>query len=237
MKTKMVAFMFLAVLLALAATPVYAAEAPSLPHAFYGTVDINGSAAPVGTSVKVVGEGVLTGVGTNPIVTTVEGEFGGGADPLVPKLVVQGAVAEGATVSFYVNGFATGQTAQWHSGEVTEVDLAATIEEGAVPDEPTDPTPPDTGDSTPPDTGDLTLPDTGDSTPPDTGDSTPPDTGDSTPPDTTEPEPEDTAPGPMLPPSPPSAGSGGVPVLWLIIGGVVLVGLIIAFWVARSRAY
>ena len=229
MKAKMFAFMFMAVLLALAATPVYADIAPTLPHAFYGVVEINGSPAPVGTSVKVVGEGVQTGVGTNPIVTTVEGEFGGGADPLVPKLVVQGTVAEGATVSFYVNGFATGQTAVWHSGEVTEVNLAATIDEGAVPDEPTDPTPPDTGDSTPSDTTD--------STPPDTTDSTPPDTGDSTSPDSTEPGSEDTAPGPPLPPPPPSAGSGGVPVLWLIIGGVVLVGLIIAFWVARSRAY
>jgi hypothetical protein len=229
MKAKMVAFMFLAMLLALAATPVYAAEAPSLPHAFYGAVAINGSPAPVGTSVKVMGEGVQTGVGTNPIETTVEGEYGGGTDPMAPKLVVQGSVADGTTVTFYVNGFSTGQTATWHSGEVTEVDLAVTIEEDAVPDEPDDSTPPDTGDSTPPDTGD--------STPPDTGDSTPPDTGDSTPPDATEPGPEDTAPGSLLPPSPPSAGSGGVPVLWLIIGGVVLVGLIIAFWVARSRAY
>jgi hypothetical protein len=229
MKAKMVAFMFLAMLLALAATPVYAAEAPSLPHAFYGAVAINGSPAPVGTSVKVMGEGVQTGVGTNPIETTVEGEYGGGTDPMAPKLVVQGSVADGTTVAFYVNGFSTGQTATWHSGEVTEVDLAVTIEEDAVPDEPDDSTPPDTGDSTPPDTGD--------STPPDTGDSTPPDTGDSTPPGSSGPGPEDTAPGSLLPPSPPSAGSGGVPVLWLIIGGVVLVGLIIAFWVARSRAY
>ena len=229
MKVKMVAFVLLAMLLALAVTPVYADIAPTLPHAFYGVVEINGSPAPVGTSVKVVGEGVQTGVGTNPIVTTVEGEFGGGADPLVPKLVVQGTVAEGATVSFYVNGFATGQTAVWHSGEVTEVNLAATIDEGAVPDEPTDPTPPDTTDSTPPDTTD--------STPPDTTDSTPPDTGDSTSPDSTEPASDDASSGPLLPPPPPSAGSGGVPVLWLIIGGVVLVGLIIAFWVARSRAY
>jgi len=229
MKVKMVAFVLLAMLLALAVTPVYADIAPTLPHAFYGVVEINGSPAPVGTSVKVVGEGVQTGVGTNPIVTTVEGEFGGGVDPMVPKLVVQGTVAEGATVSFYVNGFATGQTAVWHSGEVTEVNLAATIDEGAVPDEPTDPMPPDTGDSMPPDTND--------STPPDTTDSTPPDTGDSTSPDSTEPASDDASSGPLLPPPPPSAGSGGVPVLWLIIGGVVLVGLIIAFWVARSRAY
>lgn len=222
MKVKMFAFIVLAVLLAMAVSPVYAEDAPVLPHAFYGTVDINGSPAPVGTSVEVRGDGVTTGVGNNPIVTDAEGEYGGGDDPLAPKLIVQGSVAEGAAVTFYVNGFATGQTAEWHSGEVTEIDLAATIEEGAVPEETTDSTPPDTTDSTSPDTTD----------------STPPDTGDSTSPESTEPAPpESTEPAPLLPPPPPSAGSGGLPVLWLVIGGVVLVGLITVFVVVRSRAY
>jgi hypothetical protein len=231
MKTKMVAFMLLAMLLALAVSPVYADEAPSLPHAFYGTVEINGSPAPAGTEVGVRGEGVTTGVDQNPIVTTAQGEYGGsGSFDL--KLLVWGNIADGATVTFYVNGFSTGQTAQWHSGEVTEIDLAATIEEGAVPEEP-----PDTSDSTSPDTGDSTPPDTGDSTPPDTGDSTSPDAGDSTSPGSTEPGSEGDSSGPMLPPSAPSDGVGGVPVLWLVIGGVVLVGIIIAFLVARSRAY
>jgi hypothetical protein len=230
MKTKMVAFIALAMLLALVVTPVYAEDFQALPHAFYGTVNINGSPAPAGTEVEARGEGVQTGISTNPIVTSVEGEYGGGADPLAPKLIVQGSVAEGATVTFYVNDVSTGQTAQWHSGEVTEIDLAATIDEGEVPDEPDGSTPSDTGDSTPPDTGD--------STPPDTDDLTPPDAGDSTSPDATGPAgSEDDAPGPPLPPSAPSAGVGGVPVLWLVIGGVVLIGLIIAFWVARSRVY
>lgn len=40
---------------------------------------------------------------------------------------------------------------------------------------------------------------------------------------------------PLLPP--PAAGSDGVPVLWLVIGGAVFLGLIILFLVARSRAY
>jgi hypothetical protein len=233
MKTKMVAFMLLAMLLALAVSPVYADEAPSLPHAFYGTVEINGSAAPAGTEVEARGDGVQTGVGNNPIITDVVGEYGGGEDPLAPKLIVQGSVAEGATVTFYVNGFSTGQMAEWHSGEVTEVDLAVTIEEGAVPEEPEE-----TTDSTSPDTGDSTSPDTGDSTSPDTTGSTPPDAGDSTSPGSTGPgSPGSTEPAPLLPPSAPSDGVGGVPVLWLVIGGVVLVGLIIAFAVARSRAY
>jgi hypothetical protein len=235
MKTKMVAFMLLAMLLALAVGPVYADEAPTIPHAFYGAVEINGSPAPVGTEVEARGEGVTTGVTQNPVETTVEGEYGGGDDPMEPKLIVWGNIADGATVTFYVNGFSTGQTAAWHSGEVTEVDLAVTIEEGAVPEEP-----PDTGDSTPPDTGDSMPPDTGDSTPPDTTGSTPPtppDAGDSASPGSTGPGSEGDSSGPPLPPSAPSDGVGGVPVLWLVIGGVVLVGLIIAFWVARSRAY
>jgi hypothetical protein len=46
-----------------------------------------------------------------------------------------------------------------------------------------------------------------------------------------------TEPAPLLPPPPPSADSGGLPVLWLVIGGVVLLGIIILFMVARMRAY
>ena len=226
MKLKLVASILLALLLALAVTPVYADDAPSLPHAFYGTVDINGSPAPVGTEVEVRGEGVQTGVGNNPVVTTVEGEYGGGSDPMAPKLIVQGSVTEGDTVTFYVNGFDTGQTAHWRSGELTEVNLSATIEEDAVPDETPQEPPPETPDSTPPETPDQS----------------PPETPDQSPPETTEPEPEvaaeDDSSAPVLPPPPPSDGGiGGVPVLWLLIGGAVLEGLIIAFWIARSRAY
>jgi hypothetical protein len=58
-----------------------------------------------------------------------------------------------------------------------------------------------------------------------------------TPPPAANPSPEPTAPSEaaLLPPPPP-AGSGSWPVLWVIIGGVVLVGLIILV-VARRRAY
>ena len=51
----------------------------------------------------------------------------GSADPLGSKLVVQGDIAEGATITFYVNDEPTGQTAEWHSGEVNEFDLSVTI--------------------------------------------------------------------------------------------------------------
>jgi len=48
--------------------------------------------------------------------------------------------------------------------------------------------------------------------------------------------PESTEPAQLLPPSSPSADSGGVPVLWLVVGGAVFLGLIILFVVARMRA-
>jgi hypothetical protein len=44
-------------------------------------------------------------------------------------------------------------------------------------------------------------------------------------------------PAPLLPPPTPSVDCGGVPVIWLIIGGVVLLGIVILFAVARMRAY
>ena len=105
MKAKTIAFLFLAGLLSLAlfTTPVYAQSVPPLPHAFYGTVEVNGSPAPVGTEVEARGEGIQTGVGNNPIVVTVEGCYGS-SNPLEPKLIVQGDIADGTILTFYVNG-------------------------------------------------------------------------------------------------------------------------------------
>jgi hypothetical protein len=216
MKAKTFAFILLAVLLALAATPVYAQSAPALPHAFYGEIDVNGSPASVGTKVEARGEGVQTGISNNPIVIIVEGEYGS-SDPLEPRLIVQGDIAEGATLTFYVNGVSTGQTAEWYSGEVTELNLAATIS-GSPPEETTEP-PPETTES---------LPETTESLPP-------PESTESTPELAPESTPGETPPAPLLPPPPP-AKSGSWPVLWLVIGGVVVVGLIILV-LARRRAY
>jgi hypothetical protein len=56
-------------------------------------------------------------------------------------------------------------------------------------------------------------------------------------PESTTPPTGSTEPAPLLPPPPPSSDPGGVPVLWLVIGGVVLLGIIILFVVARMRAY
>lgn len=150
MKAKMIAFAFPAILVALLIAVVYAEEErlippwprigdiskaargggderpiPPLPHAFYGSVEINGSPAPIGTVVQARGEGVGPGYAGNPVVTTVVGHYGGPGG-LDPKLIVQQWIAEGATLTFYVNGSPTGQTASWHSGEVTELDLSLT---------------------------------------------------------------------------------------------------------------
>jgi hypothetical protein len=128
MKAMTVIFTVLAVVVGLCATPVNA-QVPPLPHAFYGAVEINGSPAPVGTEVEARGEGVVTNVQGNPIVTIKAGKYGGPGG-LDPKLVVQGDIEEGVTLTFYVNGVEakTEPTpVTWHSGEITEVNLSATI--------------------------------------------------------------------------------------------------------------
>jgi len=132
MKTKVITFAVLAFLLMLGATPVYGQEVPPLPHAFYGTVEINDGPAPAGTQVEARGEGVRTGIEGNPILTTAAGVYGS-PNPMGSKLIVQGDILDGATITFYVKGVSTGQTAEWHSGEVTELDLAVTIPDTTPP--------------------------------------------------------------------------------------------------------
>lgn len=119
-------FIVVTFLLALYAVPVHAQGIPPLPHAFYGELKINGSQAPARTTVEARGEGVRTGIAGNPIETGEAGKYGS-ADPLGAKLIVQGDILEGATLNFYVNGVSTGQTAEWHSGETTELPLSVTI--------------------------------------------------------------------------------------------------------------
>ncbi|MBA7470174.1 hypothetical protein ES707_05452 [subsurface metagenome] len=117
-------FIVVALLLTLCSAPVYAST-PLLPHAFYGNVTINGSPARTGTTVEARGEGVLTGIAGNPITVTETGKYGGPGG-LDPKLVVQGDIADEATITFYVNGKSTGETYPFDSGEVTELPLSVT---------------------------------------------------------------------------------------------------------------
>jgi len=115
----------LCLLVGLLATPALA-DVPPLPHAFYGEVEINNSPAPVGTQVEARGTGVLTPIEDNPIVTTERGKYGGPGG-LDPKLVVQGDIPDGATITFYIAGVVADQTWEWHSGEVTELNLTVTM--------------------------------------------------------------------------------------------------------------
>ena len=118
-------FIVLAFLLVLCATPVYAV--PSLPHAFYGSVTLNGSQAPDGTQVSAtVDSGSVITNAQNPT-TTVGGSYGVDS----PHLLVQGDISNGATITFYVNGVSTGQTATFEAGGgPTEKNLTVTIPTG-----------------------------------------------------------------------------------------------------------
>ena len=112
---------------------IHAQQAPSLPHAFFGTVEIAGQPAPVGAQVEARGQDVRTGLVGNPIEVSQVGKYGG-AGGFDPKLVVQGIVNEGAAIEFYVNGVraeCAEPGGQWldsypfQSGEVTELSLRA----------------------------------------------------------------------------------------------------------------
>uniref|UniRef100_A0A6H1Z771 Fibronectin type-III domain-containing protein n=1 Tax=viral metagenome TaxID=1070528 RepID=A0A6H1Z771_9ZZZZ len=107
---KILIFILLSFLLTFGATPAYAGI-PALPHAFYGSVTINGTAAPDGSRVlATVDSGTI--VSTQNPVTTVAGSYGIDS----PKLLVQGDDLSGATITFYVNGVSTGQTAAFEAG-------------------------------------------------------------------------------------------------------------------------
>lgn len=129
------------VMLLFVAPKTVMAAIPSLPHAFYGSVTINGSPAPVGT---VVSANVSRGGGS--ITTTEVGKYGG-AGVLSPKLIVQGDILDGTLITFEVNGVSTGQTAHFASGTTSEIDLSVDIE---VPPTTTPPTTTTTPPTTPP---------------------------------------------------------------------------------------
>jgi len=119
---KITIFILLALLLVLGAAPAYAI--PALPHAFYGSVTINGSVAANGTEVSAtVDNGTV--ISTQNPVTTAAGSYGVDST----KLLVQGDITPGATITFYVNGVeAVGQTATFEAGGgPTERDLSVTI--------------------------------------------------------------------------------------------------------------
>jgi hypothetical protein len=117
------------VALLLCAFPAHAGT-PTLPHAFYGTLTIDGSPAAVGTVVKAKVGGVECG----SITTTVAGQYGG-SGAFEQKLAVSGEIDTGATIYFYANNVEADQTYAFSSGAVTELNL--TVETPADTTAPT----------------------------------------------------------------------------------------------------
>jgi len=137
--------------LLLCAIPAYA-DIPTIPHAFYGTVTIGGSDAPVGTVVTAK----VGGVDCGSITTTVAGQYGG-SGAFDEKLSVTGEIETGATIYFYANGNVADQTYAFSAGDVTELNLTVTITDTTAPSVTiTALTPDPTSDNTPTLTGTAT---------------------------------------------------------------------------------
>ena len=107
------------------------ADVPVLPHAFYGSVEIDGEPATAGTKVEARGTGVLSGVNGNPIEVTLAGQYGGSGGFDV-KLVVQGSLTDGTELTFSVDGVKAQcsepggvwrETYVFEAGAVTQLDL------------------------------------------------------------------------------------------------------------------
>ena len=91
-------------------------DPPALPHQFYGTVTLNGAAAPDGTRVTAEVNGVEAKTGT-----TREGKYGYDTGDLFR---VDGAA--GDEVVFKVDGVVAEETGVFKNGGSTELNLSAT---------------------------------------------------------------------------------------------------------------
>ena len=124
---KLIMSMVLALVLVLCATPVYAGI-PTLPHAFYGEVEINGGPAPDGAQVSATVDVGSIVASQNPV-TTEGGSYGIDSS----LLLVQGDISTGAIITFHVtdaNGTAIGGTATFEiGGGPTGQDLSVDIAE------------------------------------------------------------------------------------------------------------
>jgi len=137
------------VALLLCAIPAYA-DMPALPHAFYGTLTITGSPAPVGTVVTAKVNEVECG----SITTTVAGQYGG-SGAFDEKLTVTGEIETGATIKFYVGVAYTGEAYNYafSPGAVTEHNLVVSVDDDPPEVDLTPLSPDPTNDNTPTFTG------------------------------------------------------------------------------------
>ena len=146
---------FLVLLLALSPVASVLSQAPGLGHGFYGTVTVDGVEAEAGTVVSARVGGMESG---NCTVTS----------PGLYGLVVQGEIAEDATVYFYVDGQKADQGFSFHDGWTTELDLTAPAPSNGEEPPPDEEDPPPDEEEPPPDEEDP--PANGDETPPDDDD-------------------------------------------------------------------
>ena len=103
---------FLVLMSALSPDSSVFAQAPGLGHGFYGTVKVEGVDADAGTVINARVDGTEYGSCT----ITTPGSYG---------LIVQGDIAEDATIRFYVDGQKADQDFRFHDGWTTELDLTA----------------------------------------------------------------------------------------------------------------
>ena len=133
MRKLTIVFLSLALLATVSAIPAYAQAPPGLPHAFYGNVWINDSPALDGTKVSAIVDtgSVIEGIEVQNPVTTEGGSYG----ITSLRLLVQGDIPNGATITFRVNGVeAEGQTATFVAGAGPDKrDLSVTIAPPAPP--------------------------------------------------------------------------------------------------------
>ncbi|MBI2858141.1 MAG: hypothetical protein HYX90_03585, partial [Chloroflexi bacterium] len=125
MRASTISLTVLAALTMLFASPAAASsQPPSPPDYFYGTLKIDGADAPAGTAIEAKVPGVLNGI-FNPITTNQIGRYSDPEPPFTYGLLVQGDIAEGSTIEFFVNGVKANETAAWHSGQFTMLNLTA----------------------------------------------------------------------------------------------------------------
>jgi hypothetical protein len=115
------AFTLLVMLVALLPITSALAQEPGLGHAFYGTVKIDGQDAQAGTVISARVGGVVYGTFT----VATAGLYG---------LLVQGEIAEQATVLLYVDGRSADQSFAYRDGWTTELHLTAPLSNGEDPD-------------------------------------------------------------------------------------------------------
>jgi uncharacterized repeat protein (TIGR01451 family) len=121
---RLVSFIFITVALGVTLVSAFAAQPPTLPHVFYGRVQIDTVDVPAGTRITAVISDTVVATTTvirdnGQAVYTIDVP---GDDPTTPG-VIEGGVA-GATIHFRIDNQPVRQTRVWQIGEVAQLPLA-----------------------------------------------------------------------------------------------------------------